>query len=608
MVESDQSVKSFDESPIFTFQLVRLPMKKLLLSLLATGFFAFGGYAQTLLYDQTANVGTGGILCRTHDNPSQANFNTEGADDFEVPAGETWNIDSVITLGTYNFFSPPALVPTIVAIYNDNNGQPGTLVAQDTVADGDPDNDQDLEVYLNSPISLSAGKYWLSVRLYTSAVPWYWLRIPELVSSDPSHWRNPGGGYNLCNNWAPLVTCLATVTDSSYAYQIYGCLASGQASITPTDTSVCVGESVTLSVSSTYSSSNFEWPDGSTGTTFVVDSTGSYSVTVDNGATACAVEVVLTSNVNVVQVSQPELNDTLVCENDLPFIFQAPSASCANCTNIWPDGSSGIFFAAQSAGTYTLTIEDTVTGCSLSDEAVLSVAPSSATFSPGIAFDVCDGDEVEVSISEFLNDYTWQLFNGLNWITISTGSSATVTYGQAIAVSGTSLDGCYITDTAYITERPTPVPGVTSSAETSTGNMVLTADGGYQAYDWSTGGSNQSITVSSNGLYTVTVTDEYGCQGSKTFNVINVGVADVIAAKVRLYPNPSNGEVNVVWPQQWVNEASAVIYDIAGRTVANFNATSNQQLVDLSGLDAGQYVMHYRTPEGVGQQVLVITD
>lgn len=583
-------------------------MKKLLLSLFASGFFVLGADAQTLLYDQTANVGTGGILCRTHDNPSQSNFDTEGADDFVVPAGETWNIDSVITLGTYNFFSPPALIPTIVAIYNDDNGEPGTLVAQDTVADGDPDNDQDLEVYLNSPISLSAGKYWVSVRVYTSSVPWYWLRIPNLVSPDPSHWRNPGGGYNLCNNWAPLVSCINTVTDSSYAFQVYGCLASGEASITPTDTSVCVGESLTLTVSSTYSSSNFEWPDGSTGSTFVVDSTGSYSVTVDNGATACAVEVVLTSNVNVVQVSQPDLNDTSVCENDLPYIFQAPSASCTNCTNVWPDGSSGIFFAAQSAGTYTLTITDTVTGCSLSDEAVLSVIPSSATFSPGLTFDLCDGDEVEVSISEFLNDYTWQLYDGQNWITISTGSSANVTYGQAIAVSGSSLDGCYITDTAFITERPTPVPTVTSAAETSTGNMVLTAQGGFQAYDWNTGGSNQSITVSENGLYTVTVTDEYGCEGSKTFNVFNVGVDDVIAEKVRLFPNPTTGQFNIAWPRQWVNEASAVVYDIAGRRVATFAATSNQQVVDLGNLDAGQYVIQYQTPEGNGQQILVVTD
>lgn len=585
-------------------------MQKHLLTSLIAVFSISTASAQVLLYDQTANVGTGGILCRTHDNPAQTTFDTEGADDFDVPAGETWYIDSIVVPGTYNGFTPPNNVPTIINFYADNSGEPGTAIFTDTITDGDPDNDQDLEVFLETPVALTTGKYWVSVRVHTSDVPWYWLRIPNQVTAHPSHWKNPGGGYNLCTVWEPLYICLTSVSDLSYAFQVYGCYGPNKPLYgNNIDTSLCAGNGVTVDLMAdtlgAQTNVGYTWNTGQTGMTITVDSSGIYEVYAENSVTLCG--ITQSFDVNIIEVTEPVLNDTTVCENDLPYIFQAPASACVNCLNVWPDSSSGIFFGAQQAGTYTLTILDTVSGCTASDDAILSVEPSDATFSPGLTIDLCEGEEIEVSISEILNNYTWQLYDGLNWITISNNSFANITYGQAIAVSGTSLLGCFITDTAFITERPSPDPSVTSEAETSTGNMTLTASGGYQAYDWSTGGSNQSITVSQNGLYTVTVTDEYGCEGSKTYNVFNVGIEDVIASLVQVFPNPSKGQLNILWPQQWVNEAMANVFDLTGRRIASFTATATQQLIDLGNLEAGQYVIQYQTPEGNGQHVLVIS-
>lgn len=48
---------------------------------------------------------------------------------------------------------------------------------------------------------------------------------------------------------------------------------------------------------------------------------------------------------------------------------------------------------------------------------------------------------------------------------------------------------------------------------------VLTVDGEYESYEWSTGAEGQSITVTSPGTYTVEVKDEEGCSGFASFTV-----------------------------------------------------------------------------------------
>lgn len=65
----------------------------------------------------------------------------------------------------------------------------------------------------------------------------------------------------------------------------------------------------------------------------------------------------------------------------------------------------------------------------------------------------------------------------------------------------------------------------------SNNSIVLTADGGYDAYSWSTGETTQSITVSEAGEYNITVNNNINgiiCSASKTINVIESDKAVLI--------------------------------------------------------------------------------
>lgn len=64
---------------------------------------------------------------------------------------------------------------------------------------------------------------------------------------------------------------------------------------------------------------------------------------------------------------------------------------------------------------------------------------------------------------------------------------------------------------------------------------------------------------------------------------------------ISLYPNPSTGKINITWKAISVEDASVTVTDITGReifkTIANMSTGSGSALMDLSGAEAGLYMI-----------------
>ncbi|NWF50925.1 MAG: T9SS type A sorting domain-containing protein [Ignavibacteriaceae bacterium] len=162
---------------------------------------------EAVLYEQMANAGTNSLTSQNFEASFDA-YDNQGADDFTVPAGLVWTIQSVEVLGVYYNGAGPANSVN-VWFYNNNAGFPGTTAAEvlNIVPSGGLATGSFIITFA-SPIPLSEGSYWLSVQCnmdYSVGGQWGWTE--QTQNGLESTWRNPGGGFGTpCTAWGYRVT------------------------------------------------------------------------------------------------------------------------------------------------------------------------------------------------------------------------------------------------------------------------------------------------------------------------------------------------------------------------------------------------------------------
>ena len=141
--------------------------------------------------------------------PAFNNFDSTTADDFTVPAGETWRIESVLARGK-DAGENDATTARVI-IYADGGTAPGavlqTRVAPVTAFPR-------MEMTLPTPPTLAAGNYWISVEALLDAgnpetpSQWFWAASDEGPFGDSAVFRNPGGGFESgCATFTPRPEC-----------------------------------------------------------------------------------------------------------------------------------------------------------------------------------------------------------------------------------------------------------------------------------------------------------------------------------------------------------------------------------------------------------------
>lgn len=580
---------------------------------LAFAFLATSAFAQVQFYGPSA-PSTGGVTAQDFETAYDI-YDALGADDFVVPSGVTWYIDSIVIPGSY---SATATTTCGLAynIHSDNSGQPGTQLFGDTInANLDGNGDGDLTLVFETPAQLTSGHYWLVANgrknFGSGGGQWYWQRDSNAIGY-PALWQNPGNGFgSTCTTWTTFYDCTALgMSDSGLTFYIYGCYGPNKPIGVGFDTLLCAGQTggVTLVGDTIGSQSNvsYLWSTGATTQDITVTGSGTFTLYAVDSVTQCGRAAEYT--VGIGSVPTPDIEDQSICATDVTGALFGPInvTGCPECIVVWGDGSTGPFYSTSTGGMVTVTILDTVSGCSSSDTASVTVFPAVADIVPDGIIDLCEGSTVTVSVQQTLSSYDWWFTaDGTNWSSLGTNSTADVDDGGKVAVSGVDGDGCDVFDTADVILRPLPNVDITATALTN-GNVQLDVTSGYVGYLWDDGSIGETLVVTENGIYTVTVTDEFGCEGTAFFNVFNVGIEDPIARQVDIYPNPTQGAVQVAWPSEWVGNASLSVIDLQGRTI--MNTTSNEQLqtLDLSGLAPGHYVLQITSPEGVGKTALVI--
>ena len=89
--------------------------------------------------------------------------------------------------------------------------------------------------------------------------------------------------------------------------------------------------------------------------------------------------------------------------------------------------------------------------------------------------------------------------------------------------------------------------------------------------------------------------------GEDFVHISNVSVAENPLANVKLYPNPTSGQLNIVA----VDMTSVSVYDLVGQCVKQATAENGQLTLDMSQLQSGIYFIKVNTANGSAVQRVV---
>jgi hypothetical protein len=172
-----------------------------------------------VLYEQI-EPDAGGIASQDFE-PAYNVYDCQGADDFVVPAGVTWDIQSITAPGSHSTSS--TFTSANVLFYNDVGGVPNATEFVSFMGVFVIDNSGTLDITLPGGLTLTGGTYWVSVQIadpFAVYGQWYWTRN-LIIYNTIAHWRNPGDGFGTgATTWTPVDIAVGHNTD--FAFTLYG--------------------------------------------------------------------------------------------------------------------------------------------------------------------------------------------------------------------------------------------------------------------------------------------------------------------------------------------------------------------------------------------------
>jgi gliding motility-associated-like protein len=301
----------------------------------------------------------------------------------------------------------------------------------------------------------------------------------------------------------------------------------------------CQGTPTTLNATANGVGNSFLWSNGATTSSIDVNSAGTYTVTVTtvNGCTFTKSTVVTMDPAITININPPAQID---CSQAQITLNATSSVYHSGATFLWTtsggnivSGGNTLTPVVNNSGIYTLTITSpTLNGCSkqASVTVIKNNTPPAISVSAS-QLKICKGSSVTLTATG-ASTYNWTGLPG-------TGSSQTVspTGTTTYTVTGTGANGCTASPVSITITVVPEISSTLQNIEICKGDKgILDAGAGPDyIYNWSTGATTRTITVTTEGNYSVTISNGV-C--SKTFTaVVNYITTPLI--KEIIYSNPN---------------------------------------------------------------------
>jgi len=246
------------------------------------------------------------------------------------------------------------------------------------------------------------------------------------------------------------------------------------------------------------------------------------------------------------------------------------------------------------ATTYFVTGEDG-NGCENSAQVTVTIN-ALPTISAGSDVSICIGDSTQLNATGGVI-YIWTFNTTLSDFVIGNPwaePSITTTY----FLTGTDANGCSNTDDVTVTINPLPIEPVLTLDSVFISSSYATGNQWYLNGNPLLGETNDTVnyvTIGQNGGYTVEYTDGNGCSvfsdASNVIIIFDVSVEEMEDMAVRIYPNPTNGLLNIEL-EEGIDQM--LIVSMSGTVIQiENNLNTGMNIFDLNDLASGTYVLQF---------------
>lgn len=280
------------------------------------------------------------------------------------------------------------------------------------------------------------------------------------------------------------------------------------------DTEICSGDTAMLRTNYNGSNYIYKWSTGETTSSILVTNSGNYKVTVVSPS-GCTGE----GEINVFSYQSPSAKLNIegkidYCEGE--EIILKPISYDENFNYFWNDGSTELERIITETGVYTLYAENNG-HCldSSTAEIIIYPNPEAKILSPD-GLSLCNQTEIRLIAANYNPEYTYSWSNGIF------GEEIIFTETGIVYLTVTNDHGCSDRDSVVIVKSGEYELKIISSKEFLCANDSLTLGltEKFEQYLWSTGETTAQITIRDAGLYTVQVTDDYGCSGVAEIDIV----------------------------------------------------------------------------------------
>jgi len=344
-------------------------------------------------------------------------------------------------------------------------------------------------------------------------------------------------------------TCAATVTVEDTAG-----LSQVTVNLGP-DQTICNNAPVVLDAGPGFAS--YQWNTGGTGQTLTVNGPGIYTINVADAAGCQGFDNILITNYNVAPTN------AAVVEGP-PIICQGQTLNLTSdvgfLTYDWSTGSTTPNTAITQGGTITLEVSDS-TGCTRVDSIIVTQvnapAPQVNVSPAGSIVYGCDGLDPVLDAGAGFASYAWS--NGFITQQAQLGPG---TY----TVTVTDNNGC------YDISPPIEVRDTSATVPTISVNGAQICSSPAAGYSWSIntiplGLNTQCIQPTQNGTFTVTITDQYGCEASQDITFVSNDPALLSPLVVSAAPNPFRNATQLEFGVPYHAQATLEVFSLDGREV-----------------------------------------